>query len=85
MRARQVNVCRIAKEIAVDWIRMWSGGKCGQEIFLAKAVTFTSSLLRGVSMKSFGELLCTLIATVSWGWGWGGVGADSYLRLEVAA
>lgn len=59
---------------------MWAGQ------FLAKAVTFTSSLLRGVSRKAFGEL-CTLIATVSrgWGWGWGEVGADSYLTLEVAA
>lgn len=36
MRARQVNVGRIAKEIAVDWIRMWSGGKCGQDSFWQK-------------------------------------------------
>lgn len=56
---RQINVCRIAKEIATNQIRMWREDQCGQEITLAKAVTFkTSSLLREASMKWFGEIQC---------------------------
>ena len=54
---------------------MWAGS------FLVRAVTYTSSLPRGVSMKPFGDIQCKLIATV--GRGMGEVGADSYLRLEV--
>lgn len=49
---------------------MWREGQCRQEIALAKAVTFkTSSLLRGASLKPFGEPHFVFIATVSQG-GW---------------
>lgn len=48
---------------------MWAGK------FLAKAITFTSSLLREASLKPFRELQCKLIRTVSCVWGGENVGA----------